>query len=72
MEALSVLVSRLEQNLSAASMLGLSFRRPDLAGRIDQAVYRTVARAGFSTDDIAFDRTSVGTAALTDAIIDKL
>ena len=59
------------QILSAALMLRFSFGLEDLATRIENAVRKTVS-SGTRTTDIAFGGSSVGTKAMTEAIISHL
>ena len=60
------------QILSAAMMLHYTFQRPDAARALEGAVADTLA-AGIATADIARDRTrAVSTAALGDAIVERL
>jgi 3-isopropylmalate dehydrogenase len=59
------------QILSAALMLRYSFGFEQTAARIEAAVKRAVV-AGYRTADIAFGGKSVGTRAMTDAIIAQL
>jgi 3-isopropylmalate dehydrogenase len=59
------------QILSAALMLRHSFGLNDVASRLESAVKKTVT-GGTRTGDIAFGKTSVGTKAMTDAIISNL
>jgi 3-isopropylmalate dehydrogenase len=59
------------QILSAALMLRFSFGLEKPAARIEAAVKKTVT-SGTRTGDIAFGKPSVGTAAMTDAIIANL
>jgi len=59
------------QILSAALMLRYSFGLEELATRMEAAVRQTVT-SGIRTGDIAFGRPSVGTIAMTDAIIANL
>lgn len=59
------------QILSAAMMLEHSFGEADLAQRIREAVKATV-QSGTRTGDIAFGHPSVGTQAMTTAILERL
>jgi len=59
------------QILSVALMLRFSFGLEKTAGRIEIAVRKAVT-SGTRTGDIAFGKTSVGTKAMTDAIIAQL
>jgi len=59
------------QILSAALMLRFSFGLDELATRIEAAVRQTVV-SGSRTADIAFGGSSVGTEAMTDAILSQL
>jgi 3-isopropylmalate dehydrogenase len=59
------------QILSVALMLRFSFGREQTAARIEAAV-KTAVTAGTRTGDIAFGKPSVGTRAMTDAIIANL
>ena len=59
------------QILSTALMLRHSFGLNDTATRIEAAVKKTVT-SGTRTGDISFGRPSVGTRAMTDAIIANL
>lgn len=59
------------QILSVALMLRYSFGLEKIAARIEAAVRKAVT-SGTRTGDIAFGKTSVGTVAMTDAIIANL
>ncbi len=59
------------QILSAALMLRFSFGLEDLATRLEKAIRKTVV-SGIRTTDIAFGGSSVGTEAMTDAVLSNL